>query len=235
VTKGNRPADGASKVNLAWRWQSSAPRRAGTRDTTGKAVNKEFPLMMARAMLKTIIWCARNAITENSNLSIMVVHFKQSDKRIAANAFTLVEVLLALACLTLVMSGLMYGYVQANRMSEWCSMSLSAQSYASQGAEQARAADWRPRDSSTNTGPNSKDELPPTNQVWSGTNYIMDIPIKGSPSSTNFAFFITNKIYVTDLSSNPYLRQIRSDTIWIFPRTGKLYTNTLILLRAPDQ
>jgi prepilin-type N-terminal cleavage/methylation domain-containing protein len=165
----------------------------------------------------------------------MVVHFKQADKRIAANAFTLVEVLMALALMALVMSGLMYGYVQANRMTEWCSMSLSAQSYASQGAEQARAADWRPRDSSTNTGPNTKDELPATNYVLSGSNYIMDIPIKGSPSSTNFAFFVTNKIYVTDLSSNPYLRQIRSDAIWIFPRTGKLYTNTLILLRAPDQ
>ena len=36
VTKGNRPADGASNINLAWRWQSSAHRRAGTRDPTGK-------------------------------------------------------------------------------------------------------------------------------------------------------------------------------------------------------
>jgi hypothetical protein len=52
---------------------------------------------MARAMLKTIVWCARNAVGENSNSSIMLVRFEQADKRTAANAFTLVEVLMAFA------------------------------------------------------------------------------------------------------------------------------------------
>ena len=71
---------------------------------------------MARAMLKTIIWCARNAGSENSNLSIMLVHFEQTDKRrIAANAFTLVEVLISIVVLVMVMAGLIYGYVQINR------------------------------------------------------------------------------------------------------------------------
>jgi len=166
----------------------------------------------------------------------MVVHFKQSGQKIVADGFTLVEVLMAFAFLAVVMSGLMYGYVQANRTAEWSSMSLAAQSYASQGAEQARAADWRPKDPSSVTNrPNSKDELCPTNYVLCGTNYIMDIPIKGDPSASDFAFFVTNYVSVTDASTNPPLRQIRSDVVWTFPLTRQMYTNTVILQRAPDQ
>jgi type II secretory pathway pseudopilin PulG len=194
---------------------------------------------MARTMLKNIIWCARNAISEQSNLSIMVVHFKQTDTRVAANAFTLVEVLMAFAFLALVMSGLTYGYVQANRMAEFSSMSLSAQSYASQGAEQARAADWRPRDPTTNAfGPNTPDELTaPTNYVLSGIDYVLDVPIKGDPSTNDFAFFVTNYVSVSNInpSAGVYLREIRSLAVWRFPLTGQIYTNTVILQRGADQ
>jgi type II secretory pathway pseudopilin PulG len=189
---------------------------------------------MARAMLKTIVWCARNTGGKNLNPSIMVVHYKQADKRIAANAFSLIEVCIACVILALAMSGLMYGYVQANRMAEWSSMSLAAQSYASQGAEQLRAADWRPRDPSTVHGANTGWEIwpiPYTNQ----TTGILDIPIKGNPASTNFAFFVTNIVTVTEPSTNPPLLQIRSDAYWIFPLTGQQYKNTVILQRAPDQ
>ena len=187
-------------------------------------------------MLKIIIWCARNAGGENLNSSIMVVHFKQADKRIAVNAFTLLEVLIAFVILVLVMTGLMYGYVQANRLAEWSAMSLAAQSYASQGVEQLRAADWRPRDG-TNWGPNSPNEIwpVPCTVTNSGTNYFLDIPIKGSPASNDFAFFVTNYVYVTKPSTNPPLQQFYSVAYWIFPLTGKLYSNTVILQRAPDQ
>jgi type II secretory pathway pseudopilin PulG len=174
---------------------------------------------------------------ENSNLSIMVVHFKQAKQRIATHAFTLVEILMAFGFLAVVMSGLLYGYVQANRMAEWSSMSLAAQSYASQGAEQMRAADWRPRDPATNRGPNTAWEiwpLPFTTNYF-GTNYILDVPIKGDPSASDFAFFVTNRITVTYLRTNPPLLEIRSDAIWTFPVTRQLYTNTVILQRAPDQ
>ena len=192
---------------------------------------------MARAMLKTIVWYARNAVGENSNSSIMLVHFKQADKRNTANAFTLVEVLMAFAILAIVMSGLMYGYVQANRMAEWSAMSLAAQSYASQGAEQLRAADWRPRDG-TNSGPNTPNEIPlpyPYIVTNCGPNYILDIPIKGNPSSNDFAFFVTNYVYVTEPSINPPLQQIYSVVYWIFPLTGQLRSNIVVLQRAPDQ
>lgn len=149
-----------------------------------------------------------------------------------AAAFTLIETLITLIILVMVLSGLIYGYVQANWTAEWCSMSLAAQSSASEGAEQARAADWRPRDYPPATGPGTMDELPPTNYSQGD---FMDIPTKGTPSATNFQFWITNYISVTDLSDNPPLRQIRSDAVWSFPMNGNLCTNTVILLRTSDQ
>lgn len=147
-----------------------------------------------------------------------------------ASGFTLVEVLMALTIFILVGAGILNGYVQANRMAEFSAISLSAQNYAEQGAEQARAANWRPRDYPPT------DELPPTNNmIQSGSNYIFDIPIKGNPANNNFPFFVTNYITVTNLSVNPALREIISQTIWTFYLTGQTYTNTCILLRAPDQ
>jgi type II secretory pathway pseudopilin PulG len=163
----------------------------------------------------------------------MLVRFAQTDKRLATNAFTLIEILISFVILALVMSGLMYGYVQANRMAEWSSMSLAAQSYASQGVEQLRAADWRPRDPSTNHGPNTAWEIWPG---YSRTNIgILDVPIKGNPASTNFAFFVTNIVTVTEPSTAPYLLEIRSDAYWTFSITGQQYDNVEILQRAPDQ
>jgi prepilin-type N-terminal cleavage/methylation domain-containing protein len=147
----------------------------------------------------------------------------------APAGFTLVEVLCALTIFIIIAAGILNGYVQANRMAEWSALSLSAQNYAEQGAEQARAANWRPRDYPPT------DELPPTNYIETGSNYIFDIPIKGQPTDPNFPFFVTNYVTVTNLSVNPALREIISQTIWNFYLTGKTYTNTCILLRAPDQ
>jgi type II secretory pathway pseudopilin PulG len=152
-----------------------------------------------------------------------------------SEAFTLIETLVAFGVFALVTSGVIYGYVQTNRLATFSSLSLAAQSYATQGAESARAAAWRPRDFPQTYGPGGSDELPPTNIVFCGINYILDVPIKGSPASSDFAFFVTNYVSVANVSSNPPLRQIRSDAVWKFFLTGQTYTNTQVLLRAPDQ
>src|ERR1700744_6806413 len=118
--------------------------------------------------------------------------------------FTLIETMMAFVVFSIVSSGVIYGYIQTNRMAEWSGISLAAQSYASQGAEQARAAKWDPwaYPQKTNT----------TDQWQSGTiktNYgIFDIPIKGSPANTNFGFFCTNIVSVSNVMANPPLRQI---------------------------
>lgn len=153
-----------------------------------------------------------------------------------AAGFTLVELLVAFAVFGMISSGVIYGYIQSNRMAEWSAISLAAQSYASQGAEQVRAADWRPRDYPAATGYGTMDELQAPYSVTNcGTNYILDIPIKGNPSASDFGFFVTNYVSIINVSTNPPLRQIRSDAVWIFYLTGVKYTNTVILLRAPDQ
>ena len=201
--------------------------------------------MMARAMLKIITWCARNAITENSNSPIMVVHFKQADKSIAANAFTLAETLIAIVVLVTVMSGLIYGYVQMNRTALWSSMSLAAQSIASQGAEQARCGKWDTQVwPPTNTGPGTGDELPPgiyingfgTNQNQ-GSNYTLDIPVSGAP------IYVTNTVTITQISATPPLRQISSQCVWEFSPAEQgtnlsqrmFFSNSVYTLRAPDE
>ena len=63
----------------------------------------------------------------------------------------------------------------------------------------------------------------------------MDIPTKGDPAATNFQFWVTNWVTVTNISINPPLRMIRSDCSWTFPMNGRLCTNTVILIRAGDQ
>lgn len=167
----------------------------------------------------------------------MVLQLRQSALAKSESAFTLAELLIVFLLLGMVVSGLIYGYVQANKIAQWSAMSLAVQSYASQGAEQARAADWRPRDptpsSGATNGPGTRDELPP--QALAPQINFMDIPAQGNPASTNFAFWVTNQVTVTDVSLNPPLRQIFSVCTWTFPLTGLQFTNTVVLLRAPDQ
>ena len=162
----------------------------------------------------------------------MLIRFRQGgeDKsRAACAAFTLAEVLIAIFVLALVMGGMLEGYVQANRMAEYSSMSLAAQSTAQQGVEQALASRWDTRTGSTNCGPGTDDELGLTNWVLSGTNYILDVPVSGA------AIPVVNNIYITKIQDYPPLRQIQSDAVWTFPLTGVTYTNTAITQRSPDQ
>ncbi len=167
----------------------------------------------------------------------MTIHFIQSKKRTHCPGFTLVEILVAFVIFGMATSGLIYGYVVANRLATWSSMSLAAQSSASQGAERARAANWRPRDYPPATGPGTMDELPPAasgGPVFTNVDFF-DIPTKGDPKSADFDLWVTNYVWITNVSTNPPLRRIRSDTVWKFPYTGNICTNSIILLRAPDQ
>jgi type II secretory pathway pseudopilin PulG len=147
----------------------------------------------------------------------MLVRFKQTNKRNAVGAFTLVEVLVALCVFGAMTGGLIYGYVQVNRMAEWSAMSLAAQSIASQGVEQKLCATF--------------DQLGTNNTTYTyfGSNYSLDIPVTGSP------IYVTNIVNVTQIRAVPILKQIRSDCVWQFPLTGDLFTNTVITVRATDQ
>jgi type II secretory pathway pseudopilin PulG len=162
--------------------------------------------------------------------------FTKAARRTTESGFTLLEILVSLFVFMLVSSGIIYGYVQVNRMAQWSSISLAAQSFAAAGAEQARSANWNPKGYPMSSNfPGAFDELPPTNEVLFGTNYVLDVPSKGMPGSADYDFYVTNYVSVTNLSSNPYVREIRSDAVWIFYLTGVRYTNTAILLRTSNQ
>jgi type II secretory pathway pseudopilin PulG len=177
----------------------------------------------------------------------MTLRLAQANRLAGRGGFTLIEILIAFLIFTMAVGGLIYGYVQANRMAELSSMSLAAQSYASQGMEQARSAEWDSQMWPVTNGPGTGDEIAMFDsagvniaqgsaQVLTGhTNYsqvdYLDVPSSGTQIP------VTNFITVTNVSGNLSvpLRQIRSDVVWTFPLDGILCTNTMITLRAPDQ
>jgi Tfp pilus assembly protein PilV len=171
----------------------------------------------------------------------MTLRLAQVNGRAGCAGFSLVEILIAFLLFGMTVSGLIYGYEQANRLAEMSSMSLAAQSLAQQGMEQARSAQWDSQQYPPTNGPGTSDEIRMfTNSgfctngaVDSHTNYsqtdFLDVP------STGAQIPITNYISVTNISLNPPLRQIRSDVVWTLPLDGKSYTNTVVTQRAPDE
>lgn len=178
----------------------------------------------------------------------MLIHAGQIKTRVARLrtrlAFTLAEVMVSIVILALVISGVCYGYSQANRIAAWCSMSQAAQAFAIRGMESGRAAKFNPWVVSTNTGLDpggSQMEIPPQNPGSNispslETNDVLDIPIKGNPL-TDYTYYATDYVYVTWYPSNtePPMVQILSKCVWTFPLTGKVFTNSVVTLRGPDQ
>ncbi len=108
----------------------------------------------------------------------------------ASCGFTLTEVVIAMAVLAIVIQGVIYGYIDSSRRAEWNGHSLAAQSLASQGVEQARAAKWDPQAWPV------VDELPPTKFVEVAT---LDLPLAGQ------AGYAKNFVSITTVSLNPPL------------------------------
>lgn len=172
----------------------------------------------------------------------MTLRLAQVNGRARTAGFSLVEILIAFLLFGMTVSGLIYGYEQANRLAEMSSMSLAAQSLAEQGMEQARSAQWDSQMYPITNGVGTSDEIRMYNNagvctngdVTSHTNYLqsdfLDVP------STGNLIWITNYITITNASiGNVLLRQIRSDVVWTLPLDGKSYTNTVITQRAPDE
>lgn len=143
----------------------------------------------------------------------------------AAGGFTLVEVVIALALLGVMFEGVVLGYIRFSQMADWSAHSLAAQSLASQGAEQARAAKWDTQAWPQGTGARQSDELGVTAYMQTNT---LDLAANGQP------MIATNFISITTVSVSPPVRQIRSDCVWRFMSRG-LFTNTVVMLRAADQ
>src|SRR5271169_3968962 len=107
----------------------------------------------------------------------MILHLIRANERTGCAGFTLIEILISFGVFALSVAGLIYGYVQTNRMAEWSSMSLAAQSYASEGLEQMRSAQWNSQQWPPTNGPGTDDEMPMENGLYQ-TNIqdTLDVP-----------------------------------------------------------
>lgn len=149
--------------------------------------------------------------------------------------FTLAEVVISVAIMSMVFAGILLGYIQSARRAEWSGYSLASQAYGIQQLEQARAAVW---DISSGTVVNQITNLNLINwaytaNAWRGYSWTnIDIPYSG----TNF-MRATNFVAVTSitLSITPpvSIQSVDVSTVWNFK--GTLFTNRMVNYYAADQ
>jgi type II secretory pathway pseudopilin PulG len=142
----------------------------------------------------------------------------------SVSGFTIVEVVISVFISTLVFATVIYAYVGANNRAEWSAYSFAAQSIATQGVEQARAAQWNPLNWPV------LDDLPVTNYTQIEK---LDIPASGP------AVFATNYVSISTVTNSPEIRQIRADCVWMlvsrYHGAAGPFTNTAVTFRASDQ
>ncbi|MGA2867413.1 MAG: prepilin-type N-terminal cleavage/methylation domain-containing protein [Verrucomicrobiota bacterium] len=145
-----------------------------------------------------------------------------------ARAFTLVEVVLALALLALVLGGVILAYVQTCNRAQWTGYALAAQGLVMQRLEQARAAAMDPNGSVcelTNIAPGG------------ATNFaaVLDLPVSG----TNYVW-ATNYVGIRLITNsvNPLVTvyMVRADTVWPLARNGvvRYFSNTAACYYSQD-
>jgi prepilin-type N-terminal cleavage/methylation domain-containing protein len=136
-------------------------------------------------------------------------------------AFTLAEVMVALAILTVAFGGILKAYIQSARQAQWAGYTLAAESLSIQTIEQARAAVW---DTSFN---------PPKNQItnlnlkgWSWTTTaqggtgsgwmtnVLDLPLSGTNNAVIATNIVTIKLFNLNVQTQVLMQMITVDTVW---------------------
>jgi len=144
---------------------------------------------------------------------------RAATKRLAA--MTLVEVLIAMAISGLAMGAIVGGYYFASVSAEKSSLLLAASAKAMERLEEVRAAKW---DTSA---------YPPIDQLVA-TNFpdkTVMLDLSGYGTGVTYA---TNRVQISQISTNPVLKRIHVDCIWAF-KSSRLFTNSIETYRAPDQ
>jgi len=153
-----------------------------------------------------------------------------------SSGFTIVEVVLAIAILAMVYSGIIVAYTQAAYRAQWTGYSLAAEALAMKQIEQARSARWDP------ANPNGAvieiyslrlQNSNLTSRVLTGYTWTnLDLPTSG----TNY-LRATNYVTIKPVpsSSNGTNIMVKVSTVWSFNwKKTKLYTNTVCTYLAPD-
>ncbi len=134
---------------------------------------------------------------------------------------TLVEVVIALAITGLTVAGIVAGYIYCMTATVKAELVQVASARAMERIEEARSAKW-----DTSAWP-VVDQLVATN--FPDEVVSLDMPGSGSGGTS-----ATIQTTISQISSNPPIRDIRVDCIWQF-RGTELITNTIETIRAPDQ
>jgi Tfp pilus assembly protein PilV len=186
--------------------------------------------------------------------SLMIIRRHIGDLKRPLNrgseAFSLIEVVIALAVSAVSILGIVEGYIFTAKRAEWSAYNLAAQSLAVQRLEQARAAKW------DRLSTPSVDELVSSN--FPVVVNILDIPVTSNGDASGLAaqfpvtlpaaavlaayartnditfVYATNYTAIWSVSVNPPLKAVQVDCVWGFLNRG-LFTNTVITYRAPDQ
>ena len=133
--------------------------------------------------------------------------------------FTMIEVAFSAAIAALVLAGMFEGYNMAGRRAQFAACSLAANTAAMRQMEQIFSADWIPSSGISN--------LLTMGGVVSSN---LDLP-----SAQGNLVYCTNYITINQLSSTPPYAMIEVDCVWTFPGYGGTYTNTICVLRAPNE
>ena len=134
---------------------------------------------------------------------------------------TLVEVVVALAISALAVAGVVSGYVFSAASAEEWALCLAANAKAMERIEQTRSAKW------------DLSSWPPVDQLAASNfpNQVVTLDLSGSGTAATYA---TNLTQISLIGTNPPLKRIRVDCIWLF-RGSRVFTNTIETCRAPDQ
>jgi len=169
---------------------------------------------------------------------------KTLEPRRQYSAFTLAEVVIAIAIVAIVYGGMFMAYTQSTRRAQWTGYSLAAQALAVQQIEQARAAVWdpsKPENDFTNLNLNSSSLTGgSTNYIFTGYTWTnLDLPTSGGNFVTATNYVTIRMLNYTNITG-VQLQMVRVDTVWPFTwgsgagTTTKLYTNTICTYEAPD-
>jgi len=135
---------------------------------------------------------------------------------------TLIEVVIALAITGLMLGGIISGYIYCTTAAMKAELVQAASARALERLEETRSAQW-------NTA-----VYPVVDQLVAAnfSNVVVSLDTPGTNLTGTAATIVTT---ISQISSNPPIRNIRVDCIWQFRRTTDWVTNTFETIRAPDQ
>lgn len=137
-----------------------------------------------------------------------------------AGAFTLAEVVIAIALSAMILASLITGYLTTARRAEWTAMSEAAQLKVVNRLEQVRAARWDPL------------AVPPVDLLVA-SNFPVLLEELFTPLGGTNVTLATNIVTIAQISTKPPIKLVRVECHWRF-LDRRLYTNSLMLYRYPD-